>query len=127
MGRLLAYIAREESLKPWLEEQFISDLYAADLKLGLRRDMAKVWSMSDEDPMEAAATIVVVEGWCLRHLIYLKSQRWSKLNCKWTASLNEALRFLHMGQLVINGLFKKWVKGQRRDLEYNITGQETTV
>ena len=38
MGQYLAYPYREESLKPWLEEQFISDLYAADLKLGLRRE-----------------------------------------------------------------------------------------
>ena len=95
--RLLAYLAREESLKPWLEEQFMSDLYAADLKLGMRRDMAKVWSVRDEDPMEAAATIVVVEGWCLRHLVFLKGQRWSQQNVKWTASLLEALRFLHIG------------------------------
>ena len=121
MEQLLAYRAREESLKPWLEEQIINDLYVADLKLSLRRDMAKVWSVRDEDPMEAAATIVVVEGWCLRHLIYLKGQRWSTLNCKWTASLNEALRFLHIGQLVNNGLFKKWVKGHRHDFEHNIT------
>ena len=40
--RLLAYLSRKESLKPSLEEQFISDLYVADLKLGLRRDMVKV-------------------------------------------------------------------------------------
>ena len=40
--RLLAYLAREECLEPWLEEQFIGDLYAADLKLGPRRDMGKV-------------------------------------------------------------------------------------
>ena len=87
--------------------------------------MAKVWNLSDEDPMEAAATIMVVEGWCLRHLIHLKGQKWSQLNCKWTASLHEALRFLHIGQLVNNSLFKKWVKGQRRDIEYNITSGTT--
>ena len=61
-------------------------MYAADLKLDLRWDMTKVWSMSDEDLMEPAATIVAVEGWCLRHLICLKGQKWSQLNCKWTAS-----------------------------------------
>ena len=44
MERLLANLARYESLTPWLEEQFVSGIYAADLKLGLRRDMAKVWS-----------------------------------------------------------------------------------
>ena len=86
MERFLAYLAREKIFKPRLEEQFVSDLHAADLKLGLRRNMAKVWSVSDDDPMEASATIVVVEGWCHSHLIYLKGQSWSKLNCIWTAS-----------------------------------------
>ena len=123
MEPLLVYIDREESLKLWLEEQLVNELYEADLKLGLRRDMAKVWSVSDEDPIEAAATIVLVEGWCLRHLIYLEGQRWSQLNCKWIASLYEALRFLHIGQLVNNGLFKKWVKEQRRDLAISCLGQ----
>ena len=80
--------------------------------------MATVWSVRDEDLMEAAATIVVFEGWCLRHLIYLKGQRWSTQNCKWTTSLNEALRFLHIGQLFNNGVFKKWVKGHLCDLEH---------
>ena len=37
-------------------------LYQADLKLGLRQDMVKVWVVRVEDPMEAAATIVAVEG-----------------------------------------------------------------
>ena len=62
MEQTLAFLAREESLNPWLEEQFTSSLYAADLKLGLRRDMAKVWSVSNEEPLEATATIVLVEG-----------------------------------------------------------------
>ena len=93
-----AYLDHEESLKPWLEEQFVSDIYAADLKLGLCRDMAKVWSVREEDPMEAAATIVAMEGWCLRHIIYLKGQQWSQLNCTSTASLFEALHFMHIGQ-----------------------------
>ena len=75
MQPLLVYIDREVSRKPWLEEQFFNDLYDTDLKLGLRRDMTKVWSISDEDPKEAAATIVLVDGWRLRHLIYLKGQR----------------------------------------------------
>ena len=71
--------------------------------------------------MGAAATIATVEGCCLRYLICLKGQRWSQLNCKWAAGLHEALGFLYIGQPVNNGLFKKWVKRQRRDLEYNIT------
>ena len=69
--RLLAFLEQEGSLKPWLEEHFVRDLNAADFKL-LRRDMAKVWSESDEDPMAAADTIVVVEDWCFRHLIFLQ-------------------------------------------------------
>ena len=35
------------------------------------------------------------------------------------------MRFLHIGQPVNNGLFKKWVRGQRRDLEYNIPSWTT--
>ena len=97
--QFLAYLSREESLKPWLEEQFVSDLYAADLNPGLRRDMAKIGSVSEEVPMAAAATIVVVEGWCLRHLIFLQGQRWSQRNCNWIASL--------IRHLVNNGLLKK--------------------
>ena len=104
-----------------MEEQFISSMYAADLKLGLRRDMEKVWSVSDKDPMMAAATIVVVEGWCLRHLILLKGQRWSQRNCNWAASLLKFLRLLHIGHLVNNGLFKTWVNNQLNDIEYKIT------
>ena len=94
MEQFLAYLIHEDSLKPWLEEQFVSDMNAANLKLSLRRGMATVWGVRDEAPMEAAATIVAVEGWCLRRLIYIKGQRLSQLNCKWTASLHEALRFL---------------------------------
>ena len=89
MERFQAYVAHQESLKPWLKEQFISSLYAAYLTLGLRRDIAKVWSVSDEAPMAAAATIVVVEGWYLCHLIFLKGQRWSQRTCNWIASLDE--------------------------------------
>ena len=55
----LTYLAREESLKPLLEEQFTSSLYAADPKLGLCRDLAKVWNVSDEDPVAATTTIAV--------------------------------------------------------------------
>ena len=61
MERFLAYLVHEESLKPWWGEHYVNDLYAADLKLGCHRDMTKVWSVRDEDPMEAAATIVAVE------------------------------------------------------------------
>ena len=75
--------------------------------------------------MEAAATIGIVEGWCPRHFIYLKGQRSAPLNCTWTASLHEALHLLHIGQLVNNWLFKKWVKGQHCDLEHNITSWTT--
>ena len=63
MEQFLAYLAREKSLKHWLDEQYISALYDADVKLGLRRDVVKVWNVSEEDPIEAAATIEGVEGW----------------------------------------------------------------
>ena len=45
-----------------MEQQFISALCAADPKLGLRRDIAKIWNVIEKDPMEATTTIVVVEG-----------------------------------------------------------------
>ena len=55
----------------------------------------------------------------------MSSSHQSQLNCKWTASLYEALRFLRIGQLVDNGLFKSWVKGHGGDLEYNIMSWTT--
>ena len=78
--QFIAYLARNEIQKPWMDEQFVCDLYAADLKLGLHRGMAKVWSGKEEGPMEAAATLVAVEGWCLHCLIFLKGRKWSQLN-----------------------------------------------
>ena len=47
----LAYLAREESPKHGFEVQFASDFYAAILMLGLQRDMVKVCSVSNKDPI----------------------------------------------------------------------------
>ena len=69
MVRFLSYLAREESLKPWMDEQSVCEFYEADLRLGLHRDIVKVCSVKQEVRMEAAATTVAVDGWCLRHLI----------------------------------------------------------
>ena len=35
------------------------------------------------------------------------------------------MRFLHIGQLLNNGLFKKWVNGQLNDFEYNFMSWNT--
>ena len=61
-------------MKRWLEAQFTADLYGADLRLGMRPNMALLWCVKDENPLEAAGTIIVLEGWCLRHLAYIQGQ-----------------------------------------------------
>ena len=54
-----AYRTQEDSMTPWLELQFTEDLYEADLSLGMRPDMALLWSVKGEGLLEAAGTIVV--------------------------------------------------------------------
>ena len=51
MEQTLDYLIHKESLKPWLEEQFVSDLCAVDLKFGLRRDTAIMWCVIEEDSL----------------------------------------------------------------------------
>ena len=57
------YLAQEDNMTLWLEVQFTADLYEADLRLGMRPNMALLWSVNSECPLEAAGTIVVLEGW----------------------------------------------------------------
>ena len=47
----------------WVGAQFTEDLHEEDLCLGMRPDMAMLWSVKGEDPLEAAGTIIVLEGW----------------------------------------------------------------
>ena len=95
-----AYLAEDDTMNRWVEAQFTDDLYKADLRLGIRPDMALLWCVKNEDPLEAAETIVVLEGWCLRHLTFIQgsptTHPWA---CIRDPLLNEILRLLHVGHL----------------------------
>ena len=75
--------------------------------------------------MAATATIVPMEGCFLRHLIVLKGQRWSMSKCCWIAIQHEVFNILHIGHLVNNGLFKKWINSKLNDIECKFTSWAT--
>ena len=66
-----AYHAEDDTMNRWLEAQFTNTLYETDLRLGMRPDMALLRNIKGEGPLEAAGTIVVLEGWSLYHLTFI--------------------------------------------------------
>ena len=69
-----AYYAEEDTMNRRREVQFTNDLYKEDLRIGMRPDMAMLWSVKGEGLLEATGTIVVLEGWCLRHLTFIQGR-----------------------------------------------------
>ena len=120
-----AYLAQEDSVKRWLEVQFTEDLNEADLRLGMRPGMALLWSVKDESPSEAAGTIVVLEGWCLRHLTFIQEQLSTHPRAlKWVAQLHEIFRLLHIDRLANNAIFNTWGRAQLEADEANFLAGE---
>ena len=56
----------------WLEAQFTDDLYEEDLRLGMLPDMAMLWIVKGEGPLQAARSIVV---WRAGVFVILPSSR----------------------------------------------------
>ena len=46
----------------WLKAQLTGGLYDTVLHFGMRAVMALLWCVKGEDPLEAAGSIVVLEG-----------------------------------------------------------------
>ena len=44
------------------------------MRLGMRPYIPILWCIPVEDPLEADATIVVLEGWYIHHLIFLQGK-----------------------------------------------------
>ena len=75
----------------------------------MRPDMALLWSVKGEGPLEAPGTIIVLEGWCLRHLTFIQGRPTTHPRAhKLVSLLNEILRLPNVGPLANKTLFKTW-------------------
>ena len=102
-------LVEDDVINCWVKAQFTEDLHEADLCIGMRPNVALLWSVKGEGLLEAAGIIIVLEGCCLRHLTFIQGRLmtypWTH---KWFPILNKILRLLYAGRLASNALFKTW-------------------